>query len=273
MPIVASAVAAPALSSRLSADATVIPAYASAATDLLSRSGYQVGRREDLGGWASHLREAPGNTGVNPTFDPAWHMDFEPDTVFWLAITVPGGELAACMACRLFVTPSYYDLMRSGRLWYTAGKSVPIDILLEGPGPVGSVSHSGGLWVHPAHRGTGLSWILPRLVGAVAVWSWGVDYHTGIVFAGLNAKGLPDRNYGVTRNRVAIDGYFTPTGRREVIYSVETPVADIVERTAGDLAEILGHPDKQVRDFAPIASQRRDKPAVAQRASGDPSLH
>lgn len=172
----------------------LIDRYLAAAVDLLERSGYGVQFRSDLAGWARHLCAAPGNTGVNPTFDPAWHNHIEPGTAFWVAVSESSGSVVACMACRLFVTASYYDLMRSGRLWYTAGKSAPVETQLLGPGPVGRVSHSGGLWVHPDHRGAGLSWILPRMIGGIAVRAWSIDYHTGIVFAGLNSKGVPDRN-------------------------------------------------------------------------------
>jgi|GEM_PF-351943 len=243
---------------------SAVPQYLSAAAHLLARSGIRADLRTDLGEWTSHLAAAPGNTGVNPTFNPACHVPIDPETAFWIALLDRAGSIAACMACRLFLTASYYDLMRTGRLWYTADRIAPVDLLLVGTGPSGRVSHSGGLWVRPDFRGTGLSWVLPRLVGATALEAWSIDFHTGIVFAGLNSKRVPDRNYGVSRNARAIDGYFPPTSQREVIYSVETPAIDIANRTATDLAEILRHPDKEVRDFAPIAKQRRDKAPINQ---------
>lgn len=243
-----------------------VPQYLVATAQLLARSGLRADLRTDLARWADHLAAAPGNTGLNPTFNPACHSRIDPETAFWIALVDRKGSVAACMACRLFVTTSYYDLMRTGRLWYTADRIAPINLLLDGTGPVGRVSHSGGLWVHPDCRGSGLSWVLPRLVGATALEAWSIDFHTGIVFAGLNAKRVPDRNYGVSRNLVAIDGYFPPTDRREVIYSVETPSIDILNRTATDVAEILRHPDKEVRDFAPIAKQRSNETPVNQPA-------
>lgn len=229
--------------------------YLVAAFTLLLRSGYRASIEWNLADWRDTMMSMPGITGVNAAYNP----DVNPDmTAFWVRITHSSGQIAAIMACRLYVTQAYYDLLRTGLLWVSEGVDHPMTCHLEGDGPKGRISHSGGIWVHPDHRGNGLSWVLPRIVGALSVRQWQIDEHTGIVQDKLLGKGVPAKNYGVSSIKLALTGYFFITGKEERLFSVQTSRRDIVERSARDLEIILGEGHKQVRDLAPIAKQRKN---------------
>lgn len=253
----------PATSARSRVD--LMTDYLEATFAMLAREGVSARMSLGLEDWLAEIRDAPGSVGVNPTFDSSIQR-IDPADSFAIILSVDG-RTAALMACRRFRTDSYYDLVSSGRVWYADPEFSPLPLRQSGAGPSGTVSHTGGLWVHPDHRGIGLSWILPRMIGATAVALWGIDWHTGMVFAKLNQTQISQKNYGSTDNRVLIEGYFPPTGRIERIFSNETPVADIVERTRRDLVQIRGNRNQKVRDLAPIANKRADQAPVLPHAS------
>lgn len=244
-------------------DTDLLVTYLEAAQKILAHEQIDVGAYEGLAEWGAVMRHAPGSVGVNPTFDDVIQY-IDPSDSFSFAFKVDG-EPVAVMACRRFQTESYYDLVRSGRVWYAQPDFDTLTLQQSGPGPSGIVSHTGGLWVHPDYRGIGLSWILPRMIGASAVVLWQIDWHTGMVFSKLNRTQISQKNYGSTDNRVLIEGYFPPTGRIERIFSNETPRTDIVERTRRDLVEIRGNRYQKVRDLAPIANKRTDEAPVSSR--------
>lgn len=203
-----------------------------------------------------HMRQAPGVKFIMPTFNPETHP-FE-DQPIWLRVTKAGmhePETVACMAARCFNTQDYHQLLASGVLWFHDGKK-PSGFLLDTPGPSGVISHVGGLWVHPDNRGDGLSWIVPRLLGAVTLSAWHQEYHTGLVQEGLVGKGVPGRNYGVGSMDLCIDGWFEPTNRHERIYSAITTRTEMLERMSIDLDQIVRESDKKVRDHAPVTRHR-----------------
>ena len=220
----------------------------------LRRSGFRVETSTDLMCFATFLEDADGNQGVNPTFDPR-ACDLSTGA-FWLNLREKSGDIVACMASRLFKTKAYYDLMRNGSMWCNQPDKFRIPMATDAAGPAGRISQSGGLWVHPQWRGEGLSWIVPRTVSAMSLERWNIDFHTGVVFAELFAKGLPTRNYGVATARLCVDGYFPPTGKAERIFSVETPQSILLERSFSDLKILLFNSHRHVRDLAPIARKR-----------------
>ena len=245
--------------------APVFGSYIEESLELLERSGFHASFRDNLEDWVETMRGASAIVAINPSFDPDLH-DLHED-VYSIVVTDDDGDRVACMACRMIVTDSFYDLMRTGRLWYPPSRAQPVNFVLEGTGPSGVLSHCGGLWVHPKTRGAGLSWLIPRMMGANAVRMWNVDHHTGIVLENLLARGVPIKNYGVGKAALAVDGYFSVTGKHEHVYTVETTRDELEERTRSDLHEIRRDRHKQVRDFAPIARKRNDQPAVANHAT------
>jgi GNAT superfamily N-acetyltransferase len=238
----------------------ILRAYIASVSELLDRDGFDLRIEGDLRSWRSVMEQASGTDGINPTFDP--DKSGEPPDAYWLHIVGRSGRTAAVMAGRYIETDDYHDYVRRGLLWSPPEAPQPVDTMLSGPGPAGVLSHCGGLWVDPAHRGIGLSWLIPRLNHAVAAHRWGVDGIVGVVFDRLLAKGVPTANYGVPDVRLCVDGWFWPTGRQERVFQTFTPADFLIKRTWDDLEKIRAGGDKKMRDFAPIARKRNDEPAV-----------
>lgn len=238
----------------------MLRAYIGAANDLFVRDGFRLTIEPDIRAWREIMRSAPGTDGINPTFDP--DQSGEPEDVYFLHVRTFAGGTAAVMASRYIETDDYHDYVGRGLLWSPPGAPRPVETVLEGLPPSGRLAHCGGLWVDPAFRGIGLSWLVPRLNHAVSAQRWGVDGVVGIVFDRLNAKGVPAANYGVPDLRLCVDGWFWPTGRRERMFQAFTPADFLIKRTWDDLEKIRAGGNKKMRDFAPIARKRNDQPAV-----------
>jgi GNAT superfamily N-acetyltransferase len=238
----------------------ILRAYTDAVSGLLARDGFRLEVEEDLRDWVRVMQAAPGTDGINPTFDPS--RSGEPEDAYWLHVRAADGTTAAVMAGRYLETDDYHEHVRRGLLWSPASDPRPVETVLQGPGPSGRLSHCGGLWVDPAYRGIGLSWLVPRLNHAVAAYRWGVDGIVGVVFDRLLAKGVPTANYGVPDVRLCVDGWFWPTGRVERMFQTFTPADFLIKRTWDDLEQVRSGGDKKMRDFAPIARKRNDVAAV-----------
>jgi len=241
-------------------DAGVLSRYEAVAAMTLRRTGFRIHTRNDMENFAPFLETAPGNDGVNPTFDA--RVNDISATAFWMQLTTGQGETVAIMASRCFVTDRYFDLMRDGTMWFPEPTSKPIQLANDLPGPSGRISQSGGLWVHPSYRGEGLSWIVPRIVSARSARRWSVDYHTGVVFGALHRKEIPAKNYGVSRSTLCFDGYFPPAKKTAAVFCVETSRDAIIDRSRSDTEILLSQSHSQVRDLAPIARKRDQQTAV-----------
>lgn len=237
-------------------DLAAIEAYLLAATELLARDELTVTIESDMTGWVDIVANAPRSAGVNPTFNPA---ETDHEDAYWLRAR-RGDETAAVLAARLIDCAGYYAFVRRGGLW--ARTPLSLDILVDDPLPSGRLAHTGGLWVAPAFRGIGLSWLLPRFNHCTAVVRWDVSDVTAMVFEGLKRTGIPDQNYGAEQSRLMLDGFFPPTGRAETITSLEYSRNFLVNRARNDAELIWHHRDEQMRDLAPIASQRNDQTTV-----------
>lgn len=238
----------------------ILSTYIDVADGLLSADGFALEIEEDLRSWRGIMQRASGTDGINPTFDP--DKSGEPEDAYFLHVRSASGATAAVMAGRFIETDDYHDYVRRGLLWSPPSAPRPVATLLHEPGPSGRLSHCGGLWVDPEHRGIGLSWLVPRLNHAVAAHRWGVDGIVGVVFDRLLSKGVPTANYGVPDVRLCVDGWFWPTGRPERMFQTFTPADFLIKRTWDDLEQIRAGRNKKMRDFAPIARKRDDKPAV-----------
>lgn len=241
-------------------DSAVLEDYLFAAVEMLSRDDLRITTETDMTGWVDVVANAPRSAGVNPTFNPAKtdHAD-----AYWLHVQ-HGSRTAAVIAARYIECPAYYDFVRAGGLWSRDPAST-IDILIDDSGPGGRLAHTGGLWVDPAYRGIGLSWLMPRFNHCFAALRWKLDSVTAMVFEGLKKTGIPEKNYGSEVSRLMIDGDFAPTGRPERITSLEYSLPFLVQRARHD-SELIGDDgDQQMRDLAPIASQRNDQASINRR--------
>lgn len=232
----------------------LLAAYLHTGHTLLARDGLQLREPVSLEEWKSMLETAPETAGINPSFDPDVSLINDGYGVF---VEAGDGRIVGCAASRLLITPAYFDEIRSGNLWFSrVPVPGPIDSVIEGAGPSGRIGHAGGYWVHPDWRGIGISWLMPRMVHALNVLRWWIDHHSGVVFAGLQQTSVPTKNYGVTVCELAVDGYFSPTGKRERLFHVGATRDDILSRTRRDLERMTRNPDQKMRDLAPIASKR-----------------
>jgi GNAT superfamily N-acetyltransferase len=202
-----------------------------AAMEWLDSRSLQLAIEPDVAGWAAHMHRAPATKGVNPTFDPAF-CAVDRRNSFWVNITHEGRTIA-CGAGRLFETDDYLELKRSLRLWFDRAPVpfrerltliVPEDV----PFIAGRVGHEGGLWVHPAHRKCGLSFLIPRLVRAICLGRFAVEWQCGVNFDDLTRSGLPTSTYGFPHCVPCIDGFFPPTGRHERMHMVYMSRAELL---------------------------------------------
>lgn len=237
----------------------VVRRYVETALDLLERDGLRVDVEHRMEDWAAIVRLGARNAGVNPTFDPDATGPFGRDEAFWLRVR-DGDRIVAVAASRLIECDRYYPYVAAGLLW-TRPPGRPVPILIDDPGFAGPMAHSGGLWIPPEARGTGLSWIIPRLNQALSQLLWPIEDVCSVIFAGVHDAGLPT-SYGSHRCRLLVDGDFWPTGGRQRIYSAEYPGHHMVRRAQGDLDLVQQHPEKQVRDLAAIVRQGQGQPAV-----------
>jgi hypothetical protein len=205
---------------RAQTDDDVIQDFVDFSLDWLAERRYTLGIRVDMAAWAATMREAPGMSVVNPTFDPQ-HSPLSPKNSFWIEVRT-GSLTVATSAGRLFVTDDYFELQHSMRLWYDPphpehrrlAQSLPPGTPTIG----GIVGHEGGLWVHPRHRKQGLSAVLPRFTRAVCLRQWDADWLTGVAQRGIGECGIAKWSYGYPHVEPCFEGYFPPTQRYERLY-------------------------------------------------------
>ena len=66
----------------------------------------------------------------------------------------------------------------------------------------------------------GLSFLIPRLVRAISLGRFAVEWQCGVNFEDLTKSGLPTSAYGFPHCVPCIDGFFPPTGRNERMHMV-----------------------------------------------------
>lgn len=235
----------------------VLTAYLRAMDHLLERDGYELFSEEGLDGWVRATRDQTELDWINPAFDPA--VTGPHDDGLWVGLR-HGTRLVSTFASRRFDrVAGYYDRVRQGLIWSNAPR--PIDIEIKDSGPSGTIGSSGGHWVHPDHRGNGLSWAVPRYGQALAQRLWSTDFIAGMVTAGVNSGRIP-ANYGAAATRLMVDGFFWPMNREMRVYATEYPADFVARRAAADLRSMVEEPHKKVRDFAPVVSKRKQQASV-----------
>jgi hypothetical protein len=174
----------------------------------------------DMAAWAQTMRNAPGMSLVNPTFDPE-HSPLSAGNSFWLDVRTGSQTIATC-AARLIETDDYMAFKRSGRLWHDPLRvndgALQIDPAPDVPLICGRVGHEGGLWVHPKHRKRGLSVILPHLVRALCAREWDVDWQTAVTRQGVGECGIVNWAYGVPHLRRFFEGISPMTDTHDRLY-------------------------------------------------------
>lgn len=165
------------------------------------------------------IRHRSANGFVYPTYDPE-QSAISPENAFWVKILNPAGEVIGGQATRIFETPDFYPLLRSGRVWFDRSLApvpkFPFDCPLPPFG--GRVAHLGGLWVDEAYRGRRLASLICATTRAITLRNFGFDHECGLCFEPVALRRLPIDAYGHPQLALCIDGYFPVSGKLERVY-------------------------------------------------------
>lgn len=206
---------------------------------LLAR-GLRVHVRRDFDRYCA-LRRAHGDHHLNQAFDPD-HVRFDKRD-FWLLIEQQDASPVATYCLRVLETENVYTEILTQRLWFGSGPRLvdprfEIDCAIPPFG--GVVASSGGMWVHPARRGAGVSWIVPRLARALALRNSSIEHDFGMVLNNPDPARLAVRNYGYARVEVMTDGWFPPEQADMTVHLCHADraecLASLIERPAAHAA-------------------------------------
>lgn len=179
------------------------------------------------------IRRKSANGFVYPTYDPG-QSRVSPENAFWVKICNPAGEVVAGQATRLFDTPDFYALLRSGRVWFDRKlASVPdFPFACALPNCAGRIAHLGGLWVDGPYRGNKLATLICATTRALTLRNFGFDHETGLCFEPIALKRLPIDSYGHPQLAPCIDGYFPVTRKVEHMYLSHVSRAQALQQMA-----------------------------------------
>jgi hypothetical protein len=179
------------------------------------------------------IRRRSANGFVYPTYDPE-HSDISPENAFWVKILNPAGEVIGGQATRIFETPDFYALLRSGRVWFDRSLApvpeFPFDCALPPFG--GRVAHLGGLWVDEPYRGRRLASLICATTRAMTLRNFGFNHECGLCFEPVALKRLPVLSYGHPQLAVCIEGYFPVSRKQERMYLSHMSRAQALEQIA-----------------------------------------
>jgi hypothetical protein len=179
------------------------------------------------------IRRKSANGFVYPTYDPG-QSRVSPENAFWVKICNPAGEVVAGQATRLFDTPDFYALLRSGRVWFDRKlASVPdFPFACALPNCAGRIAHLGGLLVDGPYRGNKLATLICATTRALTLRNFGFDHETGLCFEPIALKRLPIESYGHPQLAPCIDGYFPVTRKAEHMYLSHVSRAQALQQMA-----------------------------------------
>jgi hypothetical protein len=214
----------------------------------LEERRYTLGVSVNMAAWAATMRQAPGMSLVNPTYDPH-HSFLSPKNSFWLDVRA-GSHTVGMIAGRLFATDDYLEVKRSMRLWYDPPRPEHGRLAISAPPGMpticGKVAHEGGLWVHPQHRKRGLSTILPHLVRALCLREWDIDWLTGATMRKIGESGIASWGYGMSHVQPCFEGWFPVTQTYERLYIAYMDRRELIAGLDLDaVAGLLSNSDKQ----------------------------
>jgi hypothetical protein len=180
---------------------------------------------------------------IYPTFDPRL-SDLGEDAL-WLRAATPQGDTVATYAVRVFDTDDFYDLMRTGALWFARPAGRRACGHVAAPVPIaGLVGHCGAAWVRPDWRERGLVQLLCRYGRGLLLRDFAVEHETGLVFERNFRSGLAQRAYGYPRVPNVIDGFFPPSGSEARVHLCHMSRTEML----ADLRSFRTAP--RVREFA-----------------------
>ncbi|MFG2794946.1 hypothetical protein [Streptomyces sp. NPDC048419] len=199
--------------------------YAKTLSEVLERRHLRIVVNTDIQQWSRHIIGNRSADGVNPSFNPELH-EITSENSFWLSVRDQSAQIVACSAFRVFNVIDFFSLFASMEIFY--GRAAPEDRLelIQSPGvPIlsGTVGFSGGLWVHPAYRKTGLSGLVFQAGRALAVQRFSVSWDTAIIFEKLAQKRAIRIEYRYQRTVPCFDGFFPPTGKHEKMFIAFSP--------------------------------------------------
>jgi hypothetical protein len=235
------------------AESRIVQDFVDFALAWLEQRGYTLTVDVDMAAWARMMRNAPGMSLVNPTFDPE-HSPLSPGNSFWLDLRTGSTTVATC-AARLIVTADYAAFKRSGKLWHDPLRAEDEALSMNFPAEVplirGRVGHEGGLWVHPKHRKLGLSTILPHLTRALCFREWRVDWQTAITRRGIGECGIVHWGYGVPHLVPFFEGVSPMTDTHDRLYMAYMDRGELIGSLELEAAaRLLADRHKQPADAA-----------------------
>ena len=196
----------------------------------------RVERETDLGAWARELGQAPGITAVSQAFDPDY---CDLTDAFWLRLH-DGRRLLGTIAAKKQVG-DFLALQRSGELWFGRRAAefgpIPLSFPADIPPLRGDLGYFGALWLHPDTRGIGMASVMARLVRAMAMRDWNLDWLCGGVLEGLALRDVPIRVYGYAHCvRISEEILFPVTGAPAVLYMPWESRREWLDTSTGFLA-------------------------------------
>ncbi len=238
--------------------------FVETATQLLERSGYELRINPFMSQWATAAKNFVGKKVLNPEFDPNL-IEFSPANSFWLELI--RGETVASFAMRDLGAESLHDLISNYSLW--GGGPGPIQVENQDLLPRGNLTLEGACWIHPAHRGLGLPWLLPRIARSLALQrDWAPAAFVGyIVNRPLSdGKQLALEKYGCERLFKITDTFVYPFLPVQPLYLTVSEHDYVIDQLSISTRRLRQYTDQKVgRDFVAFIREGQNEPAEAGR--------
>ncbi|MBT5191724.1 MAG: hypothetical protein HOH61_24405 [Rhodospirillaceae bacterium] len=238
--------------------------FAEEARQLLEQSGYELRINPFMSQWATAAAEFPGKKVLNPEFDPKL-INLNPANSFWLELNC--GETIASFAMRDLGAENLCDLISTYALW--GGGPGPLQVENRDRLPTGNLTLEGACWIHPAHRGLGLPWLLPRIARALALQrTWAPSSFVGnIVNRPLaDGKQLALEKYGCQRLFKIADNFCYPFLPVQPLYLTVSDRDYVIDQLSNSARCLRQYADQKVgRDFVAFIREGQKQPTKTRR--------
>jgi len=250
--------------------AALAQAFLDRAVDALARNGFSLRLDHNLYSWRHYVREVmrdhPKTAMIaSTTFDPD-HSTFTKAHCYWIEVEDTALQRVGCIACRMFSTDDYLQLVRSQRLWSDKDfefKREAVRLIAPSlPLLSGMIGHHGGLWIEPEFRRNGLSVFLPRICRALSIRQWAVDWHCGSVLDHLVARGVPTRKYGYPHCVPLIDGYLPHMQQEGKLWLTYISQEEMLQQLSEETEILDAHGNKNLVDLAKLFAERQGQAGV-----------
>jgi hypothetical protein len=242
--------------------------FVETATQLLEQSGYELRINPFMSQWATAAGNFTGKKVLNPEFNPKL-IDLNPANSFWLELI--RGETVASFAMRDLGAESLCDRISDYTLW--GGGSGSIQVENQDLLPIGNLTLEGACWIHPAHRGLGLPWILPRMARALALErAWAPAAFVGYIVNRPLSEGkqLALEKYGCERLFKITDSFHYPFLPVQPLYLTVSERDYVIDQLFISTRRLRVYADQKVgRDFVAFIREGQNKPVeTGRRAVG-----